>query len=157
MRFSAWLNSSPAKVTTKLVASPHYSYCILHAICNILAAGCCTSSSFRIVAASLVTKVLSMWLTTIFFNAKLLQIRVKIRNFALKFQVESDLPLGPNDRLIFALIYLQALIFLRTTYSKPEKCLCPWFRCKVYLFQKVVETVGSVQHELWWALLIFII
>lgn len=35
-------------------------------------------------------------------------------------------PYGPRDRLIFEHISLQALIFLRTTSSKPEKCLCPY-------------------------------
>ena len=57
-----------AEVKQMLVASPHYSSCILQAMTSILAAGCWISSSFKIVAASLVTKVLSMWLTTIFLR-----------------------------------------------------------------------------------------
>jgi len=35
-------------------------------------------------------------------------------------------PYGPKDRLILEQISLQALMFLSTTSSKPEKCLWPY-------------------------------
>lgn len=59
IKLSAYSKSSPAKVITKLVLSPHSSSYIFAAITTILAAGCYTSNSFIIVAASLVTKILS--------------------------------------------------------------------------------------------------
>jgi hypothetical protein len=52
------------------------------------------------------------------------------------------LPLGPNERLILALIYLQALMFLSRTSSKPEKCLCPFdMRCVTSL-SKLLKPYG---------------
>jgi hypothetical protein len=60
--------------------------------------------------------------------------------------IDVVLPKGPRERLILALISLQALIFLRTTYSKPEKCLWPWGRERQYLFEKVVKAEGGVEH-----------
>lgn len=58
------------------------------------------------------------------------------------------LPYGPSDLLILALIYLHALIFLRTTSSNPVKCLCPWIVIKdQYFLEKVVKSVWCVKHS----------
>ena len=93
---SAWFISSPAKVITKLVMSPHSCSCILDAITIILAAGCCTSSSVITVAASEVTKILSKWLMTIFF-----------------------IPFGPSDVFVMLEMSLQAWMFFKMASSTP--------------------------------------
>lgn len=59
--------SGRAAVRTRLVASPHSFSCISAASTSILAAGCCTSSSFTMVAQSDVTMIFSRWFTTSFF------------------------------------------------------------------------------------------
>ena len=67
MSSSALPSSSPPKVTTRLVPSPISCSCACAAITKSLAAGCATSSSRTMTAASEVTKSLSRWLMTILF------------------------------------------------------------------------------------------
>ena len=67
MSSSALPSSSPPKVTTRLVPSPISCSCACAAITSNLAAGCATSSSRTMTAASEVTKSLSRWLMTILF------------------------------------------------------------------------------------------
>ena len=88
--------SSPEKVITKFVMSPHSYSCILDAITIILAAGCYTSNSFMTVAASDVTKILSKWFITIFF-----------------------IPFGPKDVLVMFEMSLHAWIFFKIASSTP--------------------------------------
>lgn len=64
---SAWPSSSPASVTTRLVPSPISCCWAEAAMTTSLAAGWATSSSFTMVAVSLVTNSFSKWLITILF------------------------------------------------------------------------------------------
>ena len=149
IRFSAWLRSYPAKVTVKLVASPHSSSCILQARTSILAAGCWTSnwiSDFLLIwewwRHQKLQKSCRYGSQPFFWDLNYLKsfkngkMRKHFDRLSLSAEsnVERDynillqggvLPLGPSERLILALISLQALMFLSTTSSKPEKCLCP--------------------------------
>mmetsp|Transcript_4789 Transcript_4789/g.17394 ORF Transcript_4789/g.17394 Transcript_4789/m.17394 type:complete len:249 (+) Transcript_4789:908-1654(+) len=95
----AWCSSSPASVTTKFVPSPTSLSCILAAIVTILAAGCATSSSVVIVAASDVTNSFSRWLITSLF-----------------------MPFGPRLVRVMSARSLHAATFLRMASSSPEKC-----------------------------------
>ena len=65
MRPSAFFSSSPASVSTKFAPSPASLSWAAAAIAISLAAGCWTSSSETMVAASAVTKIFSRWLITI--------------------------------------------------------------------------------------------
>mmetsp|Transcript_18910 Transcript_18910/g.46418 ORF Transcript_18910/g.46418 Transcript_18910/m.46418 type:complete len:267 (+) Transcript_18910:474-1274(+) len=105
---SALSSSTPAITTTRLVASPISSSCVLAASATSLAAGCTTSISRTMVAASLVTNCLPMWLTTILF-----------------------IPLGPIDVRVISESFLHASMFFSTASSTPEKCLAPSLRRSV--------------------------
>mmetsp|Transcript_2621 Transcript_2621/g.4143 ORF Transcript_2621/g.4143 Transcript_2621/m.4143 type:complete len:322 (-) Transcript_2621:27-992(-) len=102
MSSSAMPRSSPPKVTTRLVPSPISDSCACAAITSSFAAGCATSSSRTITAASLVTKSLSRWLITILF-----------------------MPLGPRDVRVILESCLHASTFLITASSRPDRCVCP--------------------------------
>mmetsp|Transcript_12327 Transcript_12327/g.45942 ORF Transcript_12327/g.45942 Transcript_12327/m.45942 type:complete len:521 (+) Transcript_12327:160-1722(+) len=102
IKSSAFPRSSPPKVTTKFVPSPISCSCACAAITNSFAAGCATSSSRTITAASEVTKRRSRWFMTILF-----------------------MPLGPRDVLVILLSCLHASTFLITASSRPDMCLWP--------------------------------
>lgn len=92
--------AAPANVMTKLVPSPISCSCIFAAIVSIRAAGCATSSSCTMVAASEVTKIFSRWLTTSFFIA-----------------------FGPRDVRVMTASPRQASMLRTIASSRPEKCL----------------------------------
>ncbi len=65
MSSSDCLSSSPAITTEVVVPSPHSASWVLATSTTILAAGCCTSISFRMVTPSLVMTTSPMVLTSI--------------------------------------------------------------------------------------------
>mmetsp|Transcript_85901 Transcript_85901/g.256172 ORF Transcript_85901/g.256172 Transcript_85901/m.256172 type:complete len:414 (-) Transcript_85901:102-1343(-) len=64
---SARCRSSPPKLTTRFVASPHSCSCAFAAMTTSLAAGCMTSNSVITVLVSLVTECLPRWFTMSLF------------------------------------------------------------------------------------------
>lgn len=76
--------------------------CMLLAITRSLAAGCWTSSSPTMVAASFVTKSFSRWLMTILF-----------------------IPLGPREVRTHEESCFAASMFLKVASSSPLRCLVP--------------------------------
>ena len=88
--------------TTRLVLSPISSSCECAASATSLAAGCTTSISFTIVAASFVRNSLPKWFLTILF-----------------------MPFGPMEVRVMVESFLHASMFFITASSTPEKCLCP--------------------------------
>ena len=98
---SANSRRAPAKTRTKFVPSPTSCSCMWEAITIIFAAGCCISSSLKIVAASFVTNNFSRWLITILF-----------------------IPFGPHAVRVVWASSLQACMFLYTASSNPS--LPPW-------------------------------
>mmetsp|Transcript_182431 Transcript_182431/g.444034 ORF Transcript_182431/g.444034 Transcript_182431/m.444034 type:complete len:380 (-) Transcript_182431:88-1227(-) len=102
MSSSAFPRSSPPNVTTRFVPSPISCSCACAAITSSFAAGCATSSSRTMTAASEVTKSLSRWLITILF-----------------------MPLGPREVRVIFESCLHASTFLITASSRPDMCLCP--------------------------------
>mmetsp|Transcript_16157 Transcript_16157/g.46396 ORF Transcript_16157/g.46396 Transcript_16157/m.46396 type:complete len:275 (+) Transcript_16157:1019-1843(+) len=101
-RSSVWPSSSPAKLTVRLVPSPHSLSCASLAMLSILAAGCSISNSRTMAAQSDVTMIRSRWLTTSLF-----------------------MPLGPRDVETIRLRSRAASTFRRTVASGPDRCLWP--------------------------------
>mmetsp|Transcript_22634 Transcript_22634/g.27757 ORF Transcript_22634/g.27757 Transcript_22634/m.27757 type:complete len:313 (-) Transcript_22634:121-1059(-) len=99
---SVALSNPPAKLTVRLVPSPHSSSCILAARLSILAAGCSISSSFTIVAQSLVTVMRSKWLTTSLF-----------------------MPLGPSEVWTMRESSFEAEMLRRVAASRPSREVWP--------------------------------
>mmetsp|Transcript_9245 Transcript_9245/g.21793 ORF Transcript_9245/g.21793 Transcript_9245/m.21793 type:complete len:290 (-) Transcript_9245:105-974(-) len=101
-RSSVWPSSSPAKLTVRLVPSPHSLSCASLAMESILAAGCSISSSRTMAAQSDVTMIRSRWLTTSLF-----------------------MPLGPRDVETIRLRSRAASTLRTTVASGPDRCLWP--------------------------------
>ena len=115
---SANPNSSPPKLTTKFVPSPISLSCDCAAITINLAAGCATSNSRTITAASLVTNKRSKWLMTILF-----------------------MPFGPRDVRVIFDNCLHASMFRITASSSPLRCLCPSY-VRSFVRRSVSLTLG---------------